>query len=430
MVLQQQDERRKLDMNTDQSTRLLFFSNEFPNPIQPHRGTFNRGMIRALAQNHPVRVVCPVSWWEELKYRMHTGKRIDRRQLHLIEGVRTSYPRFFYPPKLLRSHYDAFLKWSVQRELNEVIRQFRPQAILSYWAHPDGAVAANIALREKIPSVLMVGGSDVLLLTKNADRRRVIVSTLKSADAVVTVSEDIRQKLIHAGIPQEQLHVVQRGVDKSVFHSGSTDDSRRKLGIPHDRPALVSVGRLVEVKGLCHLLEAARRLRDRNISPRIYIVGDGSLRQELEKQALAGGLSESVRFVGAQNQSQLADWYRAADYVVLPSLSEGIPNVLLEAMHCGARFIASKVGGIPEIADPNFDRLVPAGDAPALADAIEEQLQLPAYPGTRWFLPQTWEQSAEKLMQVVRACRSPESFASREASDSATPSTKRISVGS
>ncbi|MFN0197621.1 MAG: glycosyltransferase [Planctomycetaceae bacterium] len=393
-------------MNSDRSIRLLFFSNEFPNPLHPRQGTFNRGVIHALAADHPLRVICPVSWWDEFKCWMKTGKRIDRRQLHLVDGVRTSYPRFYYPPKLLRSHYDSFLKWSVQRELNEVIRQFRPQAILSYWAHPDGAVAAEMARRENIPSVIMVGGSDVLLLTKDAGRRRAIETALNSADAVVTVSEDIRQKLIQVGIPQERLHVVQRGVDTSVFHRGSTEESRRKLEIPSDRPVLVSVGRLVDVKGLCHLLEAARRLRERNVCPRIYFVGDGPLRQQLKKQAHSCGLADAVHFVGAQNQSLLADWYRAADYVVLPSLSEGIPNVLLEALHCGARFIASHVGGIPEIADPNFDRLVPPGDAAALADAIEEQLQLPVYPGDRWFLPQTWDQSAEKLMYIIRTCRS------------------------
>ncbi|MEX0725864.1 MAG: glycosyltransferase [Planctomycetaceae bacterium] len=391
--------------NSARALRLLFFSNVFPNPLAPNKGMFNRSLIRALAAEHPLRVVSPISWWDEAIARWTRKKRIHRRQIHLVDSVRTSYPRFYYPPKILRSFYDFFLSRSTRAELDRVIAQFRPQAILSYWAHPDGTVAVETARRHRIPSVVMVGGSDVLLLAKNASRRRVILSTLENADAVVAVSDDIKCKLIEAGIAADRLHVIKRGVDTHVFRPLSGDDARRRLKIPHGVPVLVTAGRLVPVKGLSDLLNACYALRQRDVSPRVYIAGDGPLRGELERQRNHLGLTDVVQFVGSQTQEQLADWYRAADYVVHPSLSEGIPNVLLEAMHCGARFIASRVGGIPEIADPNFDRLVPARDPAALANAIEEQLQIPLYPGPRWFLPQTWENSAEQIVQIIRQCR-------------------------
>ncbi|MDA0834759.1 MAG: glycosyltransferase [Planctomycetota bacterium] len=390
--------------NNSHALRLLFFSNAFPNPIAPNKGIFNRGLIRALAAEHPLRVVSPISWWDEFVARRRHKKRVNRRHIQLVDGVRTSYPRFYYPPKTLRSHYDLFLNWSTRTELEQVIAQFRPQAILSYWTHPDGTVAVETARRHHIPSIVMVGGSDVLILAENASRRRVIMSTLQQADAVIAVSDDISQKLQDQGISPDRLHVVKRGVDSHVFHPAPMNDARRQLGVPFDVPLLVTVGRLVSVKGLSDLLTAAHLLHQRGVVPKISIIGDGPLRQELERQRDRLGLADVVQFVGAQNQEQLANWYRAANYVIHPSLSEGIPNVLLEAMQCGSRFIASQVGGIPEIADPNFDRLVPAGDPTALANAIEEQLQIPLYPGERWFHPQTWEHSADQIVSIIRQC--------------------------
>ena len=81
-----------------------------------------------------------------------------------------------------------------------------------------------------------------------------------------------------------------------------------------------------------------------------------------------------MRFLGSLPQSQLPHWYRAADVFVLPSRSEGVPNVLLEASACGVPWVASRVGGIPEIAHLAMSRLVAPGEAAALADAMRESI--------------------------------------------------------
>ncbi len=104
-----------------------------------------------------------------------------------------------------------------------------------------------------------------------------------------------------------------------------------------------------------------------------------------------------------QTQDQLSAWYNAADTVALCSSSEGVPNVLLECISCGIPFVATDVGGIPEIADLTRDVLVPHNDAQAIADGIRKCCNQSAIESPRCFIPSTWEESAAKLTQIVES---------------------------
>ncbi len=129
------------------------------------------------------------------------------------------------------------------------------------------------------------------------------------------------------------------------------------------------------VKGLDILIEAfARSSRARRAPFTGLLIGEGPLRSSLEAQIARLGLGGRVRLLGPRPHHQLPDWYRAADLFVLPSRSEGVPIVLLESAACGTPFVASRVGGIPEIAHLITSRLVAAGDAGALARAIRPGL--------------------------------------------------------
>jgi glycosyltransferase involved in cell wall biosynthesis len=357
--------------------KLLFLSNVFPNPLQPTKGVFNLGMVRALARDHEVRVVSPVSWVDELRA-ARRGAGLGRGRRAAIGGVEVAHPRSYYPPKVLRGHYGTFLWWSVGRGAGRLVADFAPEAVLGYWAHPDGEVAVRLARRAGVPSVVMVGGSDVLLLGREAGRGRCVRRVLEAADAVVAVSRDLAEALAGLGIPAAKVHVIPRGVDAGAFAPGDRPGARRRLGIPDGAPVLLWVGRLVAVKGLDVLLRACGRLRDRGVAFRLYLVGDGPLRRPLEAQARSEGLGPAVAFVGPVAHDDLPDWYRAADLTVLPSRSEGVPNVLRESLACGTPFVASRVGGVPELAAGGAGELVEPGDPEALAAALAAALARPA----------------------------------------------------
>lgn len=382
--------------------KILFFSYAYPNAAQPTLGTFNRSLLAALAQHHQVRIVAPVSFIEAAKHRL-SGKRVFDSTFQAIPGVIADYVPFYYPPKILRERFDDFLWWSVRSRLTKVLREFRPDAMLSYWAHPDGAVAVRAGREHGIPAVAMVGGSDVLLLARSGKRREAILKTLSQADAVVAVSRHIADTLQNDGLPAHKLHVVNRGIDRELFHPGDRLEARRALGLPLRRFTMVCVGRCVPVKGHAHLLAACAELHRAGHSFGCYILGDGPLQGQLQREIEQHGLQTCVELRGSQPQSELAKWYRAADVAVLPSLSEGIPNVLLESLAAGTPFIASNVGGIPEIADDRFDDLVPAANPVALADALRRRIRgerIVSEIETRRFQPQSWDDSAQRLCKV------------------------------
>ena len=142
-------------------------------------------------------------------------------------------------------------------------------------------------------------------------------------------------------------------------------------------PLLLVVGRLSPEKGHCVFLEAAARLRSRLDSFRAVFVGEGQERERLMKQRQRLGLDRHVIFAGYQ--SDVAPFYGAADLVVLPSLSENMPNVALEAMSFGKPVVATNVGGVPEVVvNEQTGYLVPSHNPSALAHAMCKVLSDPA----------------------------------------------------
>lgn len=386
--------------------KILFLSSIFPNSLQPGKGTFNYSMIQSLSELHQTHVVSPVSWMDELSHYIQNKKRLNREWLptDITDSLSIEYPRFYYLPKLVYQHYGRFLHWSINQKLNETISQFQPDIILSYWLHPDGEVAVKAAHEHGIPAVVMTGGSDILLLTKNHSRKRAIKSVLQQADGVITVSNDIMKAVKSLDIDPEKINTVYRGVDRALFTPGNQQEARQRLGLPQDRKIIVSIGRLEPVKGHSVLLDACHKISKQGTPFTCYVLGNGSLETALRNKTKEYGLGEFFQLTGSQQQSRLADWYRAADVIVLPSHSEGIPNVLLEAISCGKNFVASNVGGIPEIADPHYDQLVTPDNPKELAEAICDMFDSPVQNEERIFKPSSWKESAVQLSQILSDC--------------------------
>ena len=381
--------------------RVLFLSTIYPNPAEPDKGTFNRNLVCGLARNHEVVVLAPVPWTTPL-WQWSSAKGVQQGRCDTDQhGIAVYYPRYYYPPRILLSRH-RFYWWSVRRVLGRLVREFRPDVILSYWVHPDGAVALRAARNAGAPVGVIVGGSDVLLLPQSPRLRRQVATVLDAADVVACVSEDLRQHVVELGAPVGRAHVWRQGVDTTLFHPANQAHARQQLGVSLDRPTLLWVGRMVPVKGLDILLEACCRLRDQGVPFDLLLAGDGPLRPSLESRVRTTRLANHVRFLGTCSQDHLPELYQAADVTVLPSLSEGLPNVLRESVSCGTPFVASDVGGVAEIAERPHDRLVPPGDpdclASALADALSERRTRPP----RTNLSRSWTEAANHLIDLFR----------------------------
>ncbi|NOX52882.1 MAG: glycosyltransferase family 4 protein, partial [Planctomycetes bacterium] len=248
---------------------------------------------------------------------------------------------------------------------------------------------------------VIAGGSDVLILTRTAARRARVLNVLRESEAVVTVSEGLRQRVLALGASPERVHTIYQGIDASVFHPGDRRDARQQLGLSDHYRVLVWVGRMVPVKGLEVLIDAFTVAAGGCGSLHLYLLGDGPLVTPLRRCVEERHLMDRVHFVGPVPHHDLPTWYRAADGTVLSSWSEGLPNVLRESLACGTPFVATDVGSISEIADAAYSLLTPAGDVILLADAMRRITDERYRRGAEAYRARTWDDTARDFSDLL-----------------------------
>ncbi len=381
--------------------KILALTNLYPNPYQPHRAPYNRHQFRMLGQMHAVRVIAPIVWTQEWAARCKAFLPIFRSRRRVHEGLTVDHPCYWYTPKILRRYYGEFFLASVRRTFDRAVSEFQPDIVFAPWAYPDGYAAVKLARQALLPVVVQVHGSDVRSLDAIPSRIPGTAWALRQADGVIAVSRELSNRVIGLGVDARRVEVVIDGVDPQQFHPGDRIAARSKISLASGIKHLLFVGNLVHVKGIDVLLTACQKLSS-TVGPwQLHVIGEGPLRGRLVRQSKSLGIGDHVRFHGSIAHEVLPDWFRAADLFVLPSRSEGVPNVLLEAAACGLPFVASDVGGIPEIADIGASHLVPPENPQFLSQAIVEMLSQPALPPAP---PRDRRQAVAEIAQFLESC--------------------------
>ena len=195
-------------------------------------------------------------------------------------------------------------------------------------------------------------------------------------DSIIGVSSQIESKY-KVGGEVSRVTCIRNGIDlegKSVH----TDRwrTRKELRVDSETCLIGTVGRLTPVKGIPYLLEAARMLLRQGANVKVLVVGDGSIRPDLMTQTRELGISDNVVFLGHREDTDVL--LQALDIFVLPSLSEGIPMALLEAMAASRAVVASRVGGIPEIIEDEVEGfLIEPMDVNSLAERCRRLIESP-----------------------------------------------------
>jgi len=222
-----------------------------------------------------------------------------------------------------------------------------------------GTSACVVNLAAVVPGASLVDGGSALGL---AARRIADRATSRQPDLYIAVSGAVAAGLDADGAPEWRIRMIPNGVDIAALTADAADDA---LDLPHRRPLVVFAGRLEPIKGVETLLRAAQLLPDVTVA----IVGDGPLAAELHELASELGVADRVVFLG--RVPSVPPVLAAADVVVLPSFSEGMPLVVLEALALGRPVVASRVGGIPEVIEGVTGLLVEPGDPAALAASLK-----------------------------------------------------------
>jgi len=257
------------------------------------------------------------------------------------------------------------------------IDSFRPDLILSHGARANFLGTAAAALR-RVPAVSVEHSMDSWR-RPGSMLARVDRLIAKRNRGRIAVSQAIADMLAGQGVlPAGRLEVIPNGVDFSEDQaSPDRTRMRARFGFSPDDTILVVVARLVRLKGHLFLLEAMARLKADRPGLRCLLLGDGPMRAELETRVRQLGLASDVVFAGEIDD--VLDVLPACDIFVLPSLWEGMPVAVIEAMGAGLPVVATKVSGTPEVVvDGVTGLLVPPNDAAALAVAVAGVIDDPA----------------------------------------------------
>jgi teichuronic acid biosynthesis glycosyltransferase TuaC len=322
--------------------RLLTLTTLFPNSQQPRHGIFVANRLRHLCATGRVEasIVAAVPWFPGVYRAQSVLPAIER-----VCGFEVRHPRYVHIPAVgMRMQPDSLARTLLDELRRSDFDAARFDVVDAHYFYPDGVAAARVANELGLPLVISARGTDINVIGEIPFARQRMLQAALSADALIAVSGALAAKMVTLGMPSERIQVLRNGVDTTLFSPVPRAAARERLGLPSAGIWLLGVGNLVPEKGFDLLIRAAAAMPD----VRLLLVGEGPLRANLH--ALARTVAPGrVRFEDNMAQAQLRFVYSAADVLALPSLREGWPNVVLEAIACGTPVVAADVGGVREM---------------------------------------------------------------------------------
>jgi glycosyltransferase involved in cell wall biosynthesis len=266
-------------------------------------------------------------------------------------------------------------------------------------------VAAKIAKQLKLPLFVSVLGTDVNRLKENTFLSHRALEVVEYASQIKCVSGPLKNKLVSVGCNQNKLFVLQNGIDKKIFHPIDKNLMRSELGISIHDKVILFVGNLKKEKGLGELCHAFSQLRKNHLLSdcRLVVIGAGGFRSTMEQLLAELNISDKTDILGERPLEVIAKYMNASDVLCLPSYSEGQPNVVMEALACHTRVVATNVGGTPDLdlGYGNIKLISPANVSEltiALLEVITDGMDC-----ERWYPFNSWADNAAHLHELFES---------------------------
>ena len=273
-----------------------------------------------------------------------------------------------------RTEMDLAAAWKLSR----LIKRLTPDIVHAHDPHGVAMAALGLSMAGpgmkgvRVPALVASRRVDFRLKGNSLSRWK-----YRQVDCFIAASEAIRQMLIADGVPAERTVTVHEGIDVERVIATPAVNVHEAFFLPHGAPVVGNVAALVPHKGQRHLVEAARLVVQEMPDVRFVILGEGELREALERQVHEHHLQKHVLLPGFR--TDVIGCIKGFDLFAMSSVTEGLGTSLLDAMACARPIVATAAGGIPEIVEDGVNGLlVPPRDHAALADAIVRVLKDPA----------------------------------------------------
>lgn len=386
--------------------KILFVTELWP----PHGGSFVLDQVNAVTPFVSATVAVLIPHPPGFSRYRHIRSRFSGKSEG--PGVEHNIPIFYLRYRTLPELGRYLNCIQAARTLAEFLRRHNEKfdLIHAHFAYTAGFAAVRSARQKKNSAVITVHGSDINYYTRRHLRNFIAAGYtiwgLRHADAVHAVSQDLKSKVVALGVDSQRVTVIPNGIQAELFFPCRDKAAlRRQLQLPESSIIFLYVGNFSRVKGLDILLNAFAHVQAELANAILLMIGDGELETELKQSAQMADFGKKIIWAGRKPHKEIPDWMNVADFLVLPSLSEGFGLVLLEALACGTPVIASAVGGVPEILTaPELGIMVPAGDskklAAAMLDAAGKSWDTKKF--TAYAHANTWSARAPRFLQVYQ----------------------------
>lgn len=358
--------------------RVLSLATLFPDSARPNFGLFVEKSLRALSTQPGIdlTIMAPVGL-PPFPLSLHPRYRA-LRQLPRIEdwhGLPVLRPRFTLIPRIGSARNPAAIAHAILPLVRALSAQQKFDVVDAQFFFPDGAAAMIVARELGLPYSIKARGADISHFGHDPATAPLVLAAAEGASGLLAVSDAMRGEMAEIGIDANKVRVHYTGIDTARFHPADRGAARNALGFGPG-PIIATVGALIPRKGQALVIEALPKLP----GVTYMLAGAGDSEAEYLTQAARLGVADRVCFLGPVANAALPQLYRAADAIVMPSVSEGLANAWVEALACGTPIVISSAGGAAELVTSPVAGHIVERTPEAIAHAVRDLITAPREP--------------------------------------------------
>jgi len=359
--------------------KILILTHMFPTKFNPIAGIFLLNQLKALQKFCDIRVVFPHAYVPKIKIFNPYYKFSKVPAYEKIGKIPVHHPKYFMVPRFLFKvrflqfylFIESYFSYFASKKLtHNIMEKWDPDIVHIHGTASEGLLGVSLKKKYGKPTLITTYGEDITRYSKQIPLKYLTKQSLKNAGAIICQSKFLKNEIRGIGISDKKFFIIPMGVNTEDFKPRDKNKARQPLNLPKNKKIILFTGHLVTRKGVEYLIRSVKTVLKKDKDVLCCIIGKGNLENSLKKLTLELNLDGHVRFLGEKSSKDVAKYMNACDIFVLPSLNEGLPVVLCEALACGKPVVATNVAGTPELVTKDVGLLVKPKNVNDLAKKI------------------------------------------------------------